>query len=100
MRNIPEPQFLTQRQTVKRQQRRYNVVSDEQRHALINLLLTENGLSLKKASEKVGIPYNNAKVIFRIYRKEGRIKGTPKHLKRAVARIKENRAGFVGYEGH
>ena len=44
--------------------------------------------TLRKAAELAGIPYNNAKVIYRIYRREGRIKGTPKHLKRMVAKYR------------
>ena len=44
--------------------------------------------TLREAANKLGIPYNNAKVIYRVYRQEGRTKGTPKHLKRMVARFK------------
>jgi hypothetical protein len=45
-------------------------------------------MSCHKASKILGIAYNNAKVIYRIYKKEGRIKQTPKFLKRHAKALK------------
>ena len=39
-------------------------------------------MSCHKAAKQLGIAYNNAKVIYRIFKKEGRINQTPKQLKR------------------
>ena len=39
-------------------------------------------MSCHKAAKQLGISYNNAKVIYRIFKKEGRINQTPKQLKR------------------
>ena len=39
-------------------------------------------MSCHKAAKQLGIAYNNAKVIHRIFKKEGRINQTPKQLKR------------------
>ena len=49
-------------------------------------------MSCHKASKVIGIAYNNAKVIYRIYKNENRIKQTPKYLKRHAKTIKANAA--------
>ena len=46
------------------------------------LLIKKFGMSCHKAAKVLDIPYNNAKVILRIYNKENRIKQIPKEQKR------------------
>ena len=46
------------------------------------LLIKKFGMSCHKAAKVLDIPYNNAKVIYRIYMKENRIKQIPKEKKR------------------
>ena len=57
--------------------RQYTSITDEMRFRLIFLIKNQK-MSCHKASKVIGIAYNNAKVIYRIYRNEGRIKQTPK----------------------
>ena len=45
-------------------------------------------MSCHKASKLLNIAYNNAKVIFRIYKKEKRIRQTPKEQKRHAKAIR------------
>ena len=52
------------------------------------LLIKDFDMSCHKASKVLGIPYNNAKVIFRIYKNENRVKQTPKYLKRHAKTIR------------
>ena len=56
-------------------------MSDEDRLKMI-LLIKTFGMSCHKAAKVLNIPYNNAKVIYRIYTKENRIKQIPKEQKR------------------
>ena len=51
---------------------RVTQVTDEMRLTLI-LLITEFGLSCYLAAKVLGIPYTNAKVIYRVYKKEDRV---------------------------
>ena len=67
--------------------RKYECISDEDRLKLI-LLIKDFGMSCHKASKVLGIAYNNAKVIYRIYKNENRIKQTPKYLKRHAKTIR------------
>ena len=53
--------------------RKYECISDEDRLKLI-LLIKDFDMSCHKASKVIGIAYNNAKVIYRIYKNENRIK--------------------------
>ena len=48
--------------------RAYTKVTDEQRLELIRLL--DQNMSIKDASDQMGINYENAKAIFRVYRLE------------------------------
>jgi len=57
--------------------RKYDTISDEDRLKLI-LLIKDFGMSCHKASKVLNIAYNNAKVIYRIYKNEKRIRQTPK----------------------
>ena len=50
--------------------RKYARINDELRQQLISLL--DNNMSIKDAAKQIGINYENAKVINRIYREEGR----------------------------
>ena len=67
--------------------RKYECISDEDRLKLI-LLIRDFEMSCHKASKVLGIAYNNAKVIYRIYKNENRIKQTPKCLKRHAKTIR------------
>lgn len=49
--------------------RKYDTISDEDRLKLI-LLIKEFGMSCHKASKVLKIAYNNAKVIYRIFKNE------------------------------
>ena len=57
--------------------REYTKVTNEQRELLINLL--ESNISIKNAARRAGLKYENAKVIYRVYKMEGR---TSKKIKR------------------
>ena len=61
--------------------RKYETVSDEDRLKMI-LLIKKFGMSCHRAAKVLNIPYNNAKVIYRIYMKENRVKQIPKEMKR------------------
>ena len=47
--------------------RTYKIVTDIERLKLI-LMITEYGYSCHRAARQIGIPYNNAKVISRIFK--------------------------------
>ena len=51
------------------------------------LLIKHFGMSCHKAAKVVGIPYNNAKMIFRIYTREKRIKQVQNSHKRSHKRL-------------
>ena len=53
--------------------RKYDTISDEDRLKLI-LMIKDLGMSCHKASKVLNIAYNNAKVIYRIYKQEKRIR--------------------------
>ena len=59
--------------------RAYAKVTDRQRAELLNLL--QQNISIREASEQMGINYENAKVIYRVYRLENR---TTKQIKRLM----------------
>ena len=67
--------------------RKYDTISDEDRLKLI-LLIKDFGMSCHKASKVLNIAYNNAKVIYRIFKNERRIKQTPKQQKRHAKTIR------------
>ena len=48
----------------------YQKVSDEKRKELIDLI--NDGVSIRQASKRAGVNYENAKTIYRAYSKEGR----------------------------
>ena len=52
--------------------RSYHQICDLKRARLIKLIL-ENHITISTAAKMVDIPYDNAKVIYRIYRKENRV---------------------------
>ena len=54
--------------------RAYEKVSDEKRQALINLMHTETNISIKAAANRLGLKYENAKAIVKVYHKENRTK--------------------------
>lgn len=51
--------------------RKYAKVGDNDRQTLI-LAIHEQGKTIKQAALEIGIPYENAKAIHRVYRKEQR----------------------------
>ena len=67
--------------------RKYDTISDEDRLKLI-LMIKDPGMSCHKASKVLNIAYNNAKVIYRIYKQEKRIRQTPKEQKRHAKTIR------------
>ena len=50
----------------------YVKVSDEQRELLIDLMEQNNGITLKEACKLVKLNYENAKVIWKVYKSSGR----------------------------
>jgi hypothetical protein len=60
------------------------------RHNLIDLIDRE-GMTCRDAAERLGMPYNTAKVIKRVWKKEGRVRAVPPHLKRMFAWYKRDR---------
>ena len=52
--------------------REYKKISNEKRKLLIDTV-NEQGLKIKQAAAQLGIPYENAKAIFRVYRNEMRV---------------------------
>jgi len=69
--------------------RRYTKVTDEQRVELIRKITQEKRTCIDVAAE-MGLDYENAKLIFRVYKREGRIKQTPKQLKRYAGALKKD----------
>ena len=67
--------------------RKYDTISDEDRLKLI-LMIKDFGMSCHKASKVLNIAYNNAKVIYRIFKNEQRIRQTPKQQKRHAKNIR------------
>jgi transposase len=67
-------------------------VTDQMRQTLIEMV--GMGASCRKSAKDLGISYNNAKVICRVYRNEGRKRQIPKHLKRFVHRFKKKPDSF------
>jgi hypothetical protein len=51
--------------------RRYEKITNVQRKGLIEMV-EQKGYKIKKAAIELDIPYENAKAIFRVYRKESR----------------------------
>jgi hypothetical protein len=53
-------------------------------------MIYAQGFNCHKAARRLKIAYNNAKVILSVFRREGRIKQIPFHLKRLVADFKKD----------
>jgi hypothetical protein len=60
--------------------RQYICITDLSRIKLV-LLITEEKLTCFAAAKKLSIPYTNAKVIYRIFRSEGRITAKSKFFR-------------------
>ena len=88
MEQFSSPNTSNNRSAIQRE-RGYNNVTDELRLQLIELMKEEQ-ITCRAAAQRLRIPYNTAKVINRVYRKEGRINAVPKHLKRMYAKYKKN----------
>jgi transposase len=56
--------------------------------------MVQDGHSCRFAAKRLKISYNNAKSICRTFRKQGRVKATPKHLKRLVGRYRRDPEKF------
>ena len=67
--------------------RNYSKVPDEKRQQLISLI--NNNMTIKDAARQVDIKYENAKAIYRVYRKEQR---TEKRRNRLRFKEGESRA--------
>ena len=52
-------------------------------------------MSCFDAAQEMGIDYENAKLIFRVFRNEGRVKQTPKHVRRFIGEFKKDPVQFV-----
>jgi transposase len=52
--------------------RRYEKITNDKRKALIDAVNNNEGMKIKAAAALLQIPYENAKAIFRVYRKEMR----------------------------
>ncbi|CAK63007.1 unnamed protein product (macronuclear) [Paramecium tetraurelia] len=52
--------------------KKYNVITDEQRNSLIKMI-TEDGISIKNASEKCSIKLSTAKAILKVFKTSGRV---------------------------
>ena len=59
--------------------RAYQKVTDEEREALIILLHSDADMTIKVAANQLGLKYENAKAILRVYRKENRLKQLINH---------------------
>ena len=62
------PMLQASRGTAPPIKRQYTKVTDEKRLELIDLL--NKNMSIKEASDQMGINYENAKAIYRVYRLE------------------------------
>lgn len=69
--------------------RRYMKVTDVQREELIRKIVNDKRTCIDVAAE-MGLDYENAKLIYRVYKREGRIKQTPKQIKRYAGMLKHN----------
>jgi transposase len=75
--------------------RAYEKISNERRKALIELIEGDN-LGIKVAAKTLGIPYENAKAILRVYRKDQRLKKCP-HRFRKISGLKNIEADYDTY---
>lgn len=73
--------------------RRYLKVSDEQREELIRRIVNGNRTVIDVAQE-MGLDYENCKLIYRVYRREGRVKQTPKQIKKYATHLKSDLASL------
>ncbi|CAD8185664.1 unnamed protein product [Paramecium octaurelia] len=65
----------THKQNIKQYKipsKKYNVITDEQRNSLIKMI-TEDGISIKNASEKCSIKLSTAKAILKVFKTSGRV---------------------------
>lgn len=67
-------------QVPKKRERKYTRVTDEQRDELVRKIVKDQRTVIDVASE-MGLDYENAKLIYRIYKREGRTKQIPMKIK-------------------
>ena len=65
-------------------------MTDEARFQLVDMV-QNHGVSVHKASKQLGITYNNAKYIYKIFKRDGRIRQTPRQLKRHCGLLNEDK---------
>lgn len=81
--SIDEQPHLDNQENDKMTKRTYNQVDLELRKRLLDAIQTRN-LSIKTASDELGINYSTAKNIVRIYRREKRMNKLPKRVNKAL----------------
>ena len=81
--SIDEQPYLDNQENDKMAKRTYNQVDLELRKSLLDAIQTRN-LSIKTASDELGINYSTAKNIVRIYRREKRMNKLPKRVNKAL----------------
>jgi len=64
--------------------RKYMLINNEMREKLVSLIVNE-GFKIVAAAELIGINYENAKAIYRIYRNDGRVSKKKKYLSKKVS---------------
>ena len=69
--NLSEEEIIFPKQA--RKPRKAQVYVDNAMRLEILILITEYGLSCYLAARVLGLPYTNAKVIYRVYREENRV---------------------------
>jgi len=68
--------------------RQYNRVTDAKRSELLAKI--EEGVNLYRAAKQCGVKFQNARLILRVYKKEGRPYGIPLNLRRLVGEFRKN----------
>lgn len=70
-------------------QRKYVRIPDDKRAELVRRIIGENRTVIEVAGE-MGLDYENAKRIYRIFRKEGRVRQTPFGIKKYCGMLKHD----------
>ena len=72
-----------------KQKRRYLKVTDEQREELIRRIVNGKRTIIDVARE-MNLDYENCELIYRVFRREGRMKQTPKQIKKYATHLKSD----------
>ena len=73
--------------------RPYVKVTDAKRRELLDKI--DGGVNLHRAAKQCGIKFQNARLILRVYKQEGRQKCTPLNLRRFVGEYKKHPEKFT-----